>query len=229
MLLTAFALAQNPPAEAEHQAPAVAAESPAQGPTQFAANTVIVAELSKSLDAKKAKTGDPVEAKTTMDVLSQGKILMPRNTRIVGHVTSAKAHSKESPDSRIGIVFDRAIMKDGRELSLTPSVQAIGAPINQNASSTSERATPGGAYDVAGQQIGDVQGHMDGGPRTESTATENPTRYSHSSAAALGPNSQGVIGLKGLELKNPGQSSVVSCGNKNVHLDGGTQLILRVQ
>ena len=96
MLLTALALAQNPPAEAGHQTPAVAAKSPAQGPTQFAADTMIVAELSKSLDAKKAKTGDPVEAKTTMDMLSQGKIVMPRNTRIVGHVTSAKAHSKES-------------------------------------------------------------------------------------------------------------------------------------
>ena len=143
MVLTAFALAQNPPAEAEHQAPAVAAESPAQGSTQFATNTVIVAELSKSLDAKKAETGDPVEAKTTMDVLSQGKIVMPRNTRIVGHVTSAKAHSKESPDSNIGIAFDRAIMKDGHELSLAASLQAIGAPINQNASSTPERAATG--------------------------------------------------------------------------------------
>ena len=216
MLLTAFALAQNPPAEAEHQAPA--AVSLPQGPTQFAANTVIVAELSKSLDAKKAKTGDPVEAKTTMDVLSLGKIVMPRNTRIVGHFTSAKVSGKESPNSNIGIAFDHAIMKDGRELSLTASVRAIGAPINQNASSTSEPPTPGGAYDVEDQ-----------GPARPGSATENPTPHSHSSAAALGPNSQGVIGLKGLELENSGRGSVVSCGNKNVHLDGGTQLILRVQ
>ena len=120
MLLTAFA--QKPP---------------------LSAKTVMLAELARSLDAKKAKSGDPVEAKTTMDVLSQGKIVMPRNTRIIGHVISAKAYRKESPDSQIEITFDRAIVKDGMELPLTLLVQAIGIPISSisisEAPSTGER------------------------------------------------------------------------------------------
>ena len=39
----------------------------------------------------------------------------------------------------------------------------------------------------------------------------------------------GVIGLKDLSLSATPQASVVSSGNKNVHLDGGTQLMLKVQ
>ncbi len=92
-----------------------------------------------------------------------------------GHVVSAKAHSKESPDSQIEIAFDRAITKDGRELP----------------------------------QPVDVQGHIDGGPRTETT--ENPTPNPRPSATVLGVNSHGVVGLKGLDLKTSGQNSVVSC------------------
>ncbi len=75
------------------------ATTTAQAPAQFAPGTVIPAELSKSVDAKKLKAGDQIEAKTAADMLSDGKIVMPRNTKVLGHVTSAKAHSKDSPDS----------------------------------------------------------------------------------------------------------------------------------
>lgn len=241
MLLAA--LAQSPAVEAQDQAPAVAAERGVQGPTQFPANSVVFAELSKSLDARKAKTGDPVEAKTTMDVLSQGKIVIPRNIRIIGHVIGAKAHSKESPDSYIEIMFDRAIAKDGRELPLTASVQAIGAAVSSI--STSEGATTGErspdsvnlpngrlqrdphsalAPEAPGAMIPNSEGGGDPELPGAVSSSENHARHSHS----LGPSSHGVIGMKGLELKNSGQSSVVSCRNKNVHLDSGTQLMLNV-
>src|ERR1039457_1389185 len=117
------------------QTPAPAGQPQAQSPVKFASGTVIPAELSKSVDAKKAKVGDPIEARTAADMLSNGKIVMPRNTKVLGHVTSAKAHSKDSPDSMVGIAFDRLVMKDGSELPLQASVQAIGAPINAFANS----------------------------------------------------------------------------------------------
>src|SRR6266480_6225674 len=86
-----------------------AAGSQAGASSQITAGTVIPVELSKSVDAKKSKQGDNVEAKTTMDMLSHGQIVIPRNTKIVGHVTDAKAHSKESPDSKVEVAFDRMI------------------------------------------------------------------------------------------------------------------------
>ncbi len=238
------ALTRSPAAAAQHQGAAVDASSARQAQSQFTANTVIVAELSKSLDAKKAKTGDPVAAKTTMDVLSQGRIVIPRNTRIVGHVVSSKAHSKDSPDSNIEIAFYRAITKDGRELPLIPSVQAMGAALSSI--STSEGATtgetaprsvnlPNGSFQrdphaaLAPQAPGALIPNSEGGGDPELPGSVSSSERQARHSRSLGANSHGVVGMKGLELKNSGQSSVVSCRNKNVHLDSGTQLILRVR
>jgi len=233
--LAGFALAQN--------SGDIAQPPPGQAVTRFAPNTVIPVELSKSLDAKKVKVGQPFEAKSTMDMLSEGKVILPRETKIIGHVTSVNAHSKESPDSSIGIAFDHAVMKDGHELPLSAAVQAIGPPM-PNPMAISEGVPMGGGAGMSpGMGAGGAPmgggGSMAGGP-AGGAGSAQPSYPSGSvpsmpqgspgrSTGALSPGSQGVVGLKGVELKNSGQESVISCSKKNVHLDGGTQMILRVQ
>ena len=232
ILLATLAFAQNPTAPP----PAPADQS---APTQFAAGTIIPAELSKSVDAKKIKVGDPFEAKTTADMLSNGKVIMPRNTRVLGHVTSVKAHTKESPDSTVGLAFDRLVMKDGHEIPLQASVQAIGAPMNAfgTGSSVNGGAPDPSAAPMGGASGGGMGGSRSGGgtPAPSSTASSgmptspDPVPPHGPSTGALGASSMGVIGLKDLSLSATPQASVVSSGNKNVHLDGGTQLMLKVQ
>ena len=119
MSYAAFAGAQNstPPAESATLPP----------------GTVLSVDLSKSLDAKKSKPNDKIEAKTASDLLLHGQIVVPRNTKIVGHVTEAKAHSKSSPGSEIKFTFDRVLLKGGRELPLQLTVQAIYRPSDQEA------------------------------------------------------------------------------------------------
>src|SRR5258708_34093262 len=80
-----------------------------------------------------------------MDLLSHGQVVIPRDTKVIGHVTEAKPHSKESPESSGGLSFDRISLKDGRELPMRSSVQAIGRPLNSFPS-------PGG--DAAGAERG---------------------------------------------------------------------------
>ena len=220
---------------------AFAQSTTGETPAQFAPGTVIPAELSKSVDAKKAKVGDQVEARTAADMLSNGKIMMPRNTKVLGHVTSVKAHTKDSPDSMVGIAFDRLIMKDGHELPLQASLQAIGAPINAFGPGSS---VAGGAPDLSPAPLGGAGGSTAGGMGGSRTGGSSPTPSSSptsgmptnsgnapssSVTGALGASSQGVIGLKDLSLSATPQASVVSSSTKNVHLDGGTQLMLRVQ
>ena len=221
---------------------AFAQSTTGETPAQFAPGTVIPAELSKSVDAKKAKVGDQVEARTAADILSNGKIVMPRNTKVLGHVTSVKAHTKDSPDSMVGIAFDRLIMKDGHELPLQASLQAIGAPINAFGPGSS---VAGGAPDLSPAPLGGAGGSTAGGMGGSRTGGSSPTPSSSpssgmptgadptashgSSTGALSASSQGVVGLKDLSLSATPQASVVSSSTKNVHLDGGTQLMLRVQ
>ena len=58
-----------------------------------------MAELAKSVDAKKAKADDKIEARLTMDLLSHGKVEIPRGAKIIGHITDAKTGVKQAPDS----------------------------------------------------------------------------------------------------------------------------------
>src|SRR5450755_1828943 len=89
--------------------------APPQSSSGIAPGTLISAELSKPVDVKKAKVGDKVEARSVVDVLSNGQVLIPKGSKIIGHVSGDKPRSRDSQDSTVGIVFDTLSIK-GREL-----------------------------------------------------------------------------------------------------------------
>jgi hypothetical protein len=223
--------------------PGAASTPTAQAPAanQLAAGTIIPVELSKALDAKKVKANDKIEARTAMDLLSHGQIIIPRNAKVIGHVTEAKAHSKQSPDSVVGITFDRVLMKDGRELSLQAAVQAIGRPLQSSPPVTGDDSmgSSPGAIPSAGQaQRGTMSGTASPTPpsypgsypsRGGSGTSQDQTGPVGTSVSPLGSTSQGVVGMRGLSLNSSGATSVLSSATDNVHLDSGSQLILRVQ
>jgi hypothetical protein len=200
LLLESMTLAQaTPPA------------APAQTLNKIAAGTVISAVLSKGVDAKKVKVGDKVEAKTNLDLLSNGQVMIPKGSKISGSVTDAKARSKDSKDSTLGIAFDHISIKDGSELPIQAAIQAIGRPIESASNNSMSAAGP----------IGSSGSSM---PSAASGQGSDP-----SAGAPLSANSQGVVGIRGLSLSSSGPASVLSSSKENVHLDGGTQLILRIQ
>src|ERR1051326_3746682 len=88
---------------------------------------ILRAELSKSLDAKKAKPGDEVTAKVTQDVMANGRVMVRKGSKLIGHVTEAQARTKDNPESHLGIAFDRAVLKNGQQMTLNASLQALAA------------------------------------------------------------------------------------------------------
>jgi hypothetical protein len=247
LLLSVLGLAQSTPEPGPAAAPpqtasATAKDSaapPAQN-NQLAPGTVISAELSKSLDAKKIKANDKVEARTSMDLLARGQILVPRNAKIIGHVTEAKARTKESPDSVVGIAFDRILLKDGREFPLQAAVQALGRPLLLGPSLSTADSAMDSPTGITQAGVG-PRGTMAGIPATapaqypsqypdRNTGPSSPDANPPSSTVSpLGPTSHGVVGMKGLSLHLSGAATVVSSTTDNVHLESGTQLILRVE
>src|ERR1700730_16351297 len=96
--------------------------------TTFVAGTLINAELTSSLDSKKGKPGDAVNARTATDLKSTDRrTILPRGTKIIGHVTQASARSAGQPNSSLGLVFDKAILKNGQEIPLNAGVQDVAA------------------------------------------------------------------------------------------------------
>src|SRR6266478_9838181 len=79
----------------------------------LASGTAMNAELSQPVDAKKNKPGDAVTAKTTSATKSEGRVVIPKGSKRVGHVTECKQRSKEEKESALGIAFDKAILKNG--------------------------------------------------------------------------------------------------------------------
>ncbi len=85
------------------------------------------AVLTKPVDCKKNKPGDTVTGKTTENTKSDGEVVIPKGSKLVGHVTEAKARGKGESESSLGIVFDKAILKNGQEVPLNANIQALAA------------------------------------------------------------------------------------------------------
>src|SRR5260370_3396556 len=96
-----------------------------QGNAALANGSTFNAALNAPIDSKKAKPGDPVTAHTTEPAKSDGKTVLPRGTKLLGHVTQASARANGESDSSLGVVFDKAILKNGQEVPLNAGIQAL--------------------------------------------------------------------------------------------------------
>src|SRR2546427_13310137 len=112
--------------------------------SSLAAGTAFNAALSSPVDSKKCKPGDAVNAHTTEAVKSEGKTVIPKGAKLVGHVTQASARAKGESESSLGIVFDRAILKNGQEIPLSAGIQAIASAQSSASAAGSDVDTMGG-------------------------------------------------------------------------------------
>lgn len=198
--------------------------------------TTICATLATTIDAKNANPGDAIAAHVTLPVLAKGKVFLPNDAKITGHIVSAKKRSRGGAESEVAIVFERAVLKDGTVVPLSLTVQAIGrpaltaaeiadqdlsnpAPINarrgQPSTSTGRQTTmntPATAREVP----------QPGPPDVDEPEPEHP---------ALDTGSHGAVGLPNLRLiesSDATSGSVVRAMKKNVKLESGMEMILRV-
>jgi hypothetical protein len=228
------------------QAPASAQPTAKQRQTaatpRIAPGSVIPVQLTKTIDAKKAKPGDEVVAKVTMDLKSSsGEVVVPKDTKVVGHVTEAQARSKEQKESQVAIAFDHAVLK-GEDMTLPMSIQAVIAPPSNNASNGggNDQAAPSSAGGTATSPMGGGRNSSAGGagqaqpantaPNTAPTAGSD-TQQPGSARPQITGNTQGVVGIDNLKLEagqNATQGSVLSSEKNNVKVESGTMLLLKV-
>lgn len=207
---------------------------------QLTAGSTVPVILEKSVDARKNKVGDKVVAKTTEHVKSNGQVVIPKNSKILGHVTATKARTKDAPESAVGIAFDHALLKNGREVLLVLEIQAVAPPqLGTPPTMSMSPATAGGSGDGAppmpgGGSMGPLSDPNAGTPgRIASPANSaSVAADTLTSAGGLTPSCHGVLGIDGLGLEpqsaDAAQGSLIVSLRRNVHLDGGTQMMLRV-
>lgn len=201
-----------------------------QSSVTLSSGTSVNATLSQPVDARKNRPGDQVTARTTEVVKSEGRVVIPRGSKLIGHVTQCKARSKEEKESALGILFDKAILKNGQQIPLNVTIQALAAA--QSVASASAGADDlaagagagamgtargsgggalGGVRSTAGAATGAVAntaanaGGIAGGAVGSTVNAAGATRGSLgglNAAGQLTSNSQGVFGLNGVNLSS---------------------------
>ena len=267
-------------AKATHNDSSSTAVQTKQSQANLAQGTEMNATLSRPVDSRKAKPGDQVSATTTRDTKSNGQVVIPRGSKLVGHVTEARARGKSqgeataqgsaaaagsatgsaansaagsasgSAEAALGIVFDRAILKDGREIPVNATIQAIAASsanaasqIGGTDSSLSGAAMGSGsgagsasAGGLLGNTAGAVTGTVSGAAQATAGGAIHALSRSPgatgglSGSGVLNSGSHGVFGLDGVNLTSAtggtAEGSLITSTGRSVQLDGGTRMLL---
>jgi hypothetical protein len=218
--------------------PAQSTPAPSAAGLRIAPGSVIPVQLTKTIDAKKVKTGDQVEARVTQDLkTNDGDLIVAKDTKVIGHVTEAQARNKEQKESQIGIAFDHAVMKNGNDVPLPMSIQAIVAPPNPNGNNENQASSaPSGMpsnnpSSNAARGVGMGAGTPPQSSTPSGAGSQEPSASKTAATQPITEKTQGVIGMSNLQLSeapNTTQGSIVTSEKNNVKLDSGTLMLLRV-
>ena len=241
---TGSSQAQQPMAGQTPQSSTQAQSTQASVP-RVAPGSVIPVQLTKTIDSKKAKAGEEIEVRVTQDMKNgSGEILVPKDTKVFGHVTEAQKRTKEQKESELGITFERAMM-NGSEVSMPMSIQAIIMPPSPNASQNSAADNSGPMSAPSGGEAPQTAPNTHGGGMAPGAPQEAPTPSASDSGwpsntqqktgenprPQITGNTKGIIGDPNLKLSTAttaSQPSVVTSEKDNVKLESGTMMLLRV-
>ena len=98
--------------------------------------SAVTGELEGKLDSKTAKVGDRVVLKTTEKVQTPDGTVIPRGSRLVGHVTEVQAYDIEIGPARIAIAFDHAELKNGQSIAVYTLIRGVSPSASSMAAST---------------------------------------------------------------------------------------------
>jgi hypothetical protein len=162
---------------------------------------------------------------------------MHKGSKLVGHVTEAQAKTKENAESKLGVVFDKAVLKGGQEMAFSGAIQALAPPVQGTLSASGDEtgnlgsgmgsgsamgggrgsgggiAPLGGAAGSVNSTLGSATsaaGNTAGSVTNSATGAVNGTVNQTAGAAANGTfNSatRGVVGMQGLALNTAAAGS----------------------
>ena len=226
---------------------------------QLAADSSANAVLTKPVDSGKAKPGDPVSGRITQAARTTDGTAIPEGAALVGHISEVRTRGNGQASSAIGIAFDKAVTRDGREIPLrNVGIRALAAAEGAGSTSAGDSGTmmgggamTGGASGrggggLVGRTGGAVGGTLGGGLGTAGAATGSLGGTARGALQAgpgavggldasgmLRSNSSGVFGLRDVSLasgaSSAAQGSLVTSTGKSVRLDQGTRMLLGAQ
>jgi hypothetical protein len=203
---------------------ATQADTSSTGYFRPGAGTFIVAEISKPLDAGKLKVGDTVECVLFQDLLYKGKIVVPRKSKALGHLTEVVRSSKGHPESHLGLVFDKLVLPGKKELPFQyPAIiAALAAPIRGTTVQTTK---------ITDMPVQMERGRDTGGAMIDAVTSNSQLAGANMpfSTGAISASDRGVIAIRDVALdnSNSGYSRIFS-KKGNLRLGFDVQILLQV-
>jgi len=193
--------------------------------------TRLAAQLQNTVDVRKAKVGDQVVMKTTQAIKSQGRTVVAKGARLIGHVTEVAQKTKGNGESRVGIIFDRlehgslAVPISASISSITSARTSAGAGNDDmfaTSASGSGRAATTGSASSNGGLLGGV-----GGVVNSTTSTVGSTVGSTTSA--VGSTVNATTNTVGNTTSGLGRSlgRIQISESSNTSVQGGSVLSLQ--
>lgn len=208
----------------------------------------VTGELVTRINAKKAKAGQTVVIKTTEKAATADGVVIPKGSRILGHITDVQPHTKQNPNAKVTLQFDKAQLKSGQTLPIKSVLESV-APAVSVANNgvdpfgTGVPAAGGGGAPAPGSPTGSSPGMQP----TQTTQTQGSTAAmmnagQNTSAPKPGTvvTTQGNVAVKttavpgvliatnanGQPFSNA--SGALLGAKRNVDLDGGTKVTLAI-
>jgi len=197
--------------------------------TAPAASPEIHAVLEKIVHPKKVKVGDEVVARLTEPTKLKDGTELAKGTHILGKVTDIKMKADKEGPSKLGLLFDKAQLKDGKEIPLTMALVSV-AP----------RWEPGGVDPVAAEngaasagrvtQMSQAAGRSDASGSSDTLSKGLGIRGATSVAPeAMRPGVCYVqdMTIASYSMGEPG--TILQSSKTTVYLDSGSRLLLLEQ
>jgi hypothetical protein len=194
-----------------------------------AASPEIHAVLEKIVHPKKVKVGDAVTARVTEPTKLKDGTELPKGTHILGKVTEIKLKADKEGPSKLGLLFDKAQLKDGKEVPLVMALVSV-AP----------RWEAGGVDPVAAENGSSGAGRItsmsqSAGPSASGTGDDTLKKglgirgATVVSEQAMHPGVSYLpdITIASYSMGEPG--TLLQSTKNTVYLDAGSRLLLLVQ
>ncbi len=218
---------QGSPSAAQQKQTPAASDAQPQQQQRTIQMVQVQAQLDKTLDTKKAKQGDPLTAKLEQGVQIPDAQALPKNTVLEGHVDQVQASQNKS-DATVTVTFDKAKLKDGRELPIKATVLAVSEPAYAQQPAGGGAAAGGGPAAMPSSSPGGPSGG--GGTMGSGSSAAAPAPQPMSVPdASQGPSqpTQAHGGVPDVMLKSDiheHSSATFSSKGRNVHVPDGTQM-----
>jgi hypothetical protein len=202
------------------------AEAQAQAARQNAITdrylTAVQVAMAGKVDTKNAAVGQEVSAKTLAEARLADDTVLPKGTRLVGHIIQLRAGGPEQGSAILTLVFDRAEVKPGQSVPVRCVIRAVASNASPAAAAGPAMSAPA-MSSTDGARRGGVAGGMPGTVPTLGGGV-GAGRGSTIPNIGMPGTSGGTSGTSGTGMPNgtPGGSTVPQVGDSGPVIGGRT-------